>query len=143
MIRFVNIAIVVWGLVVQPLMAAAMPTQMMQNSDSTHLSMSADMVMPAHTDGHHKDSSLAMENSSKAPCHEKSPDGSSLEKCDNCGNSCSSGLCDSSCTVGNGPAAFQNLSGMLVLKRSIVATSTTESLSHAHPSRIFHPPKHS
>lgn len=142
MIRFVSIAIVMWGLVIQPLMAAAMPTQMMQDSDSAHLPMVDDMAMPVHANGHDENSSFAMKDSSKAPCHEKSPDESSSVHCDNCDDSCANGLCGSSCTTGSSPAAFQKLSANLGINGSTLLTSTTGARIDGLFSRIFHPPKH-
>jgi len=143
MIRFVSIVIVILGLVVQPLMAAAMPTTMMRGSDSTHSSMVADIAMSNQADGHHDESSLTIEDSSKAPCHEISPDGSSSKHCDNCDDSCASGPCASSCPVGSSPAAFQKLSANLGLNGSTLVIPTNGARSYGLPSRIFHPPKHS
>ena len=141
MIRFVSIVIVMWGLIIQPLVAAAMPAKMMTDADSTHSSMVADIDMSAHANGHHDNSSPTVEDSSKAPCHEKSSDGDSSEHCDNCDDSCAGGPCASSCSVGSS-AAFQKISANLALNGNTLVTTATGAHSFGLPSRIFHPPKH-
>ena len=143
MTRFVSIVIVMWGLLVQPLMAAAMPTKIMGDSDSTHSPMVAGVDISVHADGHHDNSSLTMKDSSKTTCHEESPDESSSVRCDNCNDSCSSGPCASSCATGSSPAAFQKLSANLALNGNTLVVTTTGARIDGLPSRIFHPPKHS
>ena len=142
MIRFVSIVIVLWGLIVQPLMVAAMPAKMMM--DSTHSSMVVDMVADADTlvyvDEHHDNHAESPGSASKAPCHEKSPDASSSEHSDKCDDN---GPCATSCVVGSGVAAFQKMSVNLGLNNNTLVITTTETRSYGFPSRIFHPPKHS
>ena len=145
MIRFVSIVIVLWGLIVQPLMAAAMPAKMMM--DSTHSSMVVDMVTDADTpvsvDADHDNHSESPGSTSKAPCHEKSPEASSSEHCDKCDNNCANSPCVTSCVMGSGTAVFQATSVNLDLNSRTLVISTTETRSYGLPSRIFHPPKHS
>lgn len=143
MIRLVSIVIVIWGLVIQPLVATAIPTNMARDNGSAHLPIIADVTISVHADGQNDDSSLAMENSSKAPCHEKSPEEASPEHCDNCDDNCANGSCSSSCTMGSSPTAFQKISADLGLNSSSLIITTNGAISHRLPSRIFHPPKHS
>ena len=145
MIRFVSLVIVIGGLIVQPLVAAAMPAKMMM--DSTHSSMVVDIVAGAdtsvHADAHHDNHSESPGSTSKAPCHEKSADASSSEHCDKCDDNCANGSCATSCVVGSGTAAFQKMSVNLGLSSNKLVITTTETRSYGLPSRIFHPPKHS
>lgn len=142
MIRFVSIVIVIWGLVVQPLMAAAMPIKMMEGT--TYLPMTADTGMLVDTGGHDGDDfSLAVADSSKVSCHGNVPEEGSLARCDNCSEGCASGACASSCPVGSTPGAFQKMSTSLDLNNSALVITTTGARSYyGFPSRIFHPPKH-
>ncbi|WP_339672754.1 hypothetical protein [Dasania marina] len=144
MIRFVSIIIVIWGLIVQPLMAAVMPVKMMM--DSPHRSvpvdrlidMAADVDISAHTE-YYQDAVPSLVAAAKMHCHEKSADDSSSEHCDKCGDNCA---CATSCVVGSGVAAFQTLPVNLVLNSHAQIISAIELRSYALPSRIFHPPKH-
>ena len=143
MIRFVSIVIVIWGLVIQPLMAAAMPTKMM--TDSTHSSMVVDRVADVDISvyaGNHDGSAQSLGDSPKASCHEKSADESSSEHCDKCGDNCANGPCATSCVVGSGVAAFQKISINLDLNSNTLVITTIEARIYGLPSRIFHPPKH-
>ncbi|WP_019531452.1 hypothetical protein [Dasania marina] len=144
MIRFVSIVIVIWGLIVQPLMAAAMPAKMMM--DSSHSSVPVDRLMDMVADAdvsaharHHDGTAQLPGASPQVPCHEKSADDSSSEHCDMCSDNC---ICATSCVVGSGVAAFQTLPVNLLLNSHAQIISAIEPRSYALPSRIFHPPKH-
>lgn len=133
MIRLVGIALVVWGLIVQPLMAA-MPAPLMD--DSSHSAEMVDSGVMAHAKGHHGDQDV--EELSKAPCHEKTSDSVS---CDNCDKDCSKGVCASSCVMG-GVAAFQKTLVYLGLLGSTSVAASSGARTYGLPSRIFHPPRH-
>jgi hypothetical protein len=143
MIRFFSIVIVIWGLIFQPLMAAAMPAKMMTGSSNS--SMVIEMFVGADTSvdtGHHDVTAHSSEDSQKASCHKKSTDESSSEHCDKCDDNCAKGLCATSCVVG-GVAAFQKMSINLDLDRNTLVITSLKTRSYGLPSRIFHPPKHS
>lgn len=156
MIRFVGMLIVIWGLIIQPLMAATMPakktpTKMMTESTLSAAGMvfdigmvvdlAADLEASVSTDGHHDNHPISSGAESKAPCHENA-DESSSEHCDQCGDNCTSGLCATSCVVGSGVAAFQKILLNLSLNHNTLVSTSAETCSYEHPSRIFHPPKH-
>lgn len=110
MIRFVSIVIVIWGLIVQPLLAAAMPAKLI--IDSTHSSMAVDLVAGLETSvhaGHHDDTAKSLGVSQKAPCHKKSADDSSSEHCDKCDDDFVCGSCAASCVVGSSVSAVHKL----------------------------------
>ena len=134
MIRLIGIVLVVWGLIVQPLMAA-MPAPMSDDS-SRSLAMVNSGVM-AHTMEHHG----AQEEPSKAPCHENTTDPASSEPCDNCDIDCMSGICASSCVI-SGASAVQKSSINLDLFSSTLVAAFSGARPYGLPSRIFHPPKH-
>jgi len=140
MFRFVAIVIVSWGLIVQPLMAAAMPAKMM--TDSTHSSMGVDPDASIDTQGHHDGLSQSAADPSKAPCHEKSADEPSQEHCSKCDKNCANGTCAASCGVVSNAAALQELFLSLRLNDSTQVISRTGTRTDGPPSRIFHPPKH-
>ncbi|WP_390619256.1 hypothetical protein [Maricurvus nonylphenolicus] len=136
MIRLIGIALVIWGLIVQPLMAA-MPAPI--TDESSHSIAMADSGVMAHPMGHH--GSQDAKEQSKAPCHEKTADSASSESCDNCDVDCMNGICGSSCVM-SGATAFQKSSVNLDLFSSSLVAASSGARAHGLPSRIFHPPKH-
>ena len=133
MIRFFSIVIVIviWGLIVQPLMAAVMPVKMM--TDNTHSSMVVAMAA---------DAAKSPEIFQKASCHEIRADESSPKHCDQCDNNCVNASCASSCVAGSSVAAIQKLPVNFGLKGTTVVTIINGARIFGLPSRIFHPPKH-
>jgi hypothetical protein len=136
MIRSIGIVLVVWGLIVQPLMAA-MPVLMAD--DSPHFSITSDSGVVAHAMGHHGDQDV--EEPSKASCHKNATDDASSESCDNCNNDCMNGICAPSCVI-SGAATFQQSSVNLDLLSSTSVAVSSGARAYGLPSRIFHPPKH-
>ena len=136
MIRSISIVLVIWGLIVQPLMAA-MPAPMAD--DSPHSYITSDSSAVAHAKGHHGDENV--EEPSKAPCHENATDVASSEPCDNCEMDCTNGICASSCVV-SGAAALPNSSVNLDFLSSSSVAAISRARTYRLPSRIFHPPKH-
>jgi hypothetical protein len=137
MIRSIGIVLVIWGLIVQPLMAA-MPMTMTDHS--THSTMVSDSSVMDHASGHHGTAQNVGEPS-KAPCHEKTTDDTSSGSHNNCVFDCGTGFCASSCVSG-GVATFQNPVINLCLQGSTLASSIRGACTRGLPSRIFHPPKY-
>ena len=75
MIRMVGIALVIWGLIAQPLMAAV-PVSTADGNPPIAMSSNAD-AMPHNMEHHSSQSSGEM---TKAPCHEDVAD----KTCDDC-----------------------------------------------------------
>ncbi len=136
MIRLIGIAIVVWGLIVQPLMAAMLAPMA---DDMSHSPIMMDSGVMAHDMGHHSDQNV--EELSKASCHENATDDPSSGSCDNCDMDCMNGICASSCVI-SGAAAFQKSSINLDLFSSTLGAASSGARAYGLPSRIFHPPKH-
>ncbi len=136
MIRLIGIGLVIWGLIVQPLMAA-MPAPMMD--DSSRSAGMVDSGVMAHSIGHHDDKDT--KEQSKAPCHEKTTNSASSESCENCDMDCMNAICASSCVM-SGATAFQKSSVTIHLFNSSLVAESSGARAYALPSRIFHPPKH-
>ena len=132
MIRLIGIALVILGLIAQPLMAAV-PVLSMDGDPCTTMSSDVDS-MSRNMEHHNNQSSGEM---SKTPCHEDVSD----ETCNNCEMECMDGMCGSSC-VSSGAAAFQKLSVNLDLFSSSLVAASPGARAYGLPSRIFHPPKH-
>ncbi len=132
MIRLIGIALVIWGLITQPLMADV-PVSSTDNNPRTAISSDADAMF--NNMEHHSDQSSG--EMSKTPCHENVAD----ETCDNCETECMDGMCGSSC-ISTGAAASQKLSVNLDLFSSSLVASSPGARAYGLPSRIFHPPKH-
>lgn len=124
MIRMLGIALVILGLIAQPLMAA-MPDSMPMGDTSSSMSMD-------HSGG---------DQPSQAPCHETTTDQVAPMSCTDCDSDCANGACASACSLSALAVLipvlpkFEHLSAVLVVGPS-------GALVHALPSRIFHPPKH-
>lgn len=136
MIRSIGIVLVIWGLIVQPLMAA---TPSPVAGGSPHFLVASDSGVEAHAMEHHGDQDV--EEPSKAPCHKNATDDASSESCDHCNNDCMNGICASSCVI-SGAAAFQQSSVNLDLLSSTSVAASSGARAYGLPSRIFHPPKH-
>ncbi len=130
MIRYVGIVLVIWGLIVQPLMAA-------MSVPITDGSFHSVELMGSGVMGHHGDQDT--DEQSKTPCLEKTIDS---ESCNNCDTDCMDGICASSCVI-NGAAALQKSSVNLDLFSSSLVAASSGARAYGLPSRIFHPPKNS
>ena len=134
MIRSVGVFLVIWGLIVQPLMAG-MSAPMADNSP--HSSIASDSGGVAHAMRRHDDK---MSNNHRATCHENAADDVSSEPCDNCGMGCMNGTCASCCAVIGAAVIWDSSVNLDLLSSSFVAVFTG-ARAHRLPSRIFHPPK--
>ncbi len=132
MIRSVGIVMVVWGLIVQPLMAAML-------TESSQSIAVVDSGVIEHVMAHHGDQDV--EDSSEASCHDNATDSATSESCDNCDMDCMNGICASSCMMG-GAIAFQKSSVNLDLFSTSFVAAFSGARAYGLPSRIFHPPKH-
>jgi len=132
MIRLIGIALVIWGLIAQPLMAAV-PVSTADDHPRTTMSSDAD-AMP-HNMEHHSGQSSG--ETSEIPCHENVAD----ETCDNCETECMDGVCGSPC-ASSGAAALQKSSVNLDLFSSSLVAASSGARAYGLPSRIFHAPKH-
>ncbi len=131
MLRLIGIALVIWGLITQPLMAAV---PILSTDAKPRTAMSADADAMSHNMEHHSNQSSG--KMSKTPCHENVAD----KTCDHCEAECMDGMCSSSC-VSSGAAAFQKLSVNLDLFSSSLVAASPGARAYGLPFRIFHPPK--
>lgn len=136
MVRSIGIVLVIWGLIVQPLMAAVPVTV---TDDATRSTMPSDSGAMGHARGHHATQDAG--RPSEAPCHEKVTDDAASESCDSCGIDCMNGICASSCVIG-GAAVFHRSAVNLDLPGSSSVAAISRARTYGLPSRIFHPPKH-
>lgn len=136
MVRIIAIALVILGLVAQPLMAA-MPDSMPIGEASSLVSKQAsnpDIQLTDHE-------SMVDDHSSVAPCHETAVQDTSAKSCTDCDSQCISGSCSSACSIGTVAVLNQvNLSFARLSAMRLVGASAA--LIQKLPSRIFHPPKH-
>ena len=137
MIRSIGIVLIIWGLIVQSLMAA-MPAPITDDS-SQQSPVIVDSGVMTHVMGHH--GGQGAEESASPPCHENTTDPASSESCDNCDMDCMNGICASSCVI-SGVAALQKSSVNLDLFSSSLVAVSSGARAYGLPSRIFHPPKH-
>lgn len=139
MIRLVGIVLVIWGLIVQPLMAG-MPTKMAKNS--THIGVALDVGMSVHAEGHVSHHVQKVSEATKAACHEGAIDGgSSSGTCDNCEFSCVSGVACVSLCVLSGAAVNRELMVVPESQITIVISAKTTRFGFDFFSRIYHPPR--
>lgn len=132
MIRPIGIALVIWGLIAQPLVAAV-PVSMADGNSPAAMSSDADAM--SHNMEH--PSSQGSGEMTKTPCHESVAD----ETCDDCEAECLDGMCGSPC-VSSGAAVLQKSSVNLDLFSSSLVAVSSGAPAYGLPSRIFHPPKH-
>lgn len=136
MVRIIGIALVILGLVAQPLMAA-MPGSMPISDTSSSMSMD-------HSSPDVDEAGLGSMNgdqSSGAPCHETIAEDTAPMPCTDCDSDCANGSCTSACSLANLGVLDQSpLKFGLSLTVRVVGTSGA--LVEGLPSRIFHPPKH-
>lgn len=136
MFRMFAIAVIIFGLIAQPLMAA-MPDSMPNGETSSSLSMHSPNL---HIDTSDQDITVS-DQASQTPCHQVTDDQTAPISCANCDNGCTNGACASACSMG---AIAVLIPSLLTFERTsagrVIAASIA--LVHRAPSRIFHPPKH-
>ena len=135
MIRLIGIAILIWGLITQPLMAAIPMTDSSNHSEKSSVTMSHDM-------NQHVSQSSEKKSKSSSPCHEKTADEMSEESCDKCERVCIEGMCGASCVPGGAGAISRLSCNSNQIERNFFVISSQVASPHRFPSRIFHPPKH-
>jgi hypothetical protein len=136
MIRIVATALLILGLVAQPLMAA-MPDSMPISHASSAMSMhhsNPDVGMADH-------GSMGSDQSSGAPCHETIAKDTSQMPCTDCDSDCVGGSCASACSLGT-VAALNQINLRFERLSAVRVVGTSAALVQELPSRIFHPPKH-
>lgn len=136
MIRIIGIAIVILGLVAQPLMAA-MPNAMPIGEASplmTKQTSNSDIELTDHD-------SMVGDQSSGTPCHETAVKDTSPMSCTDCDSECVNGSCSCACSIGT--VAVLNQVHLSFARLSAVRlVGASAALVQELPSRIFHPPKH-
>lgn len=120
MVRIFGAALVILGLIFQPLMAAVpdfMPID-----------------MPDH-------SAMGGEQATLPPCHETAAEELAPESCTNCDSDCDDGTCSAICSPSTVAVLNQPLHNAKRFSQRRAVT-VRGALVQALPSRIFHPPKH-
>ncbi|MFT6052817.1 MAG: hypothetical protein ACI9B9_002472 [Halioglobus sp.] len=120
MVRIIGIALVILGLIAQPLLAAVPDSMPIGESDQAV---------------------TASEQPSEMPCHEAVSPETAPEMCSGCDNDCANGACASACSL----SMVATLSPSLFTFKLLSCARQTDysgALVQEFPSRIFHPPKH-
>ena len=133
MLHKIVTALMIWGLILQPL-SVAMPGQMSADNVQSVVLAASDDSMAAHH-------AISDSGAPISPCHEMVEDVPDSMDCSDCNDECASGACLSSCSMSS-PAitaqSFIRLAGHAPA-RVVVAN---DALVPGPPTRIFHPPKH-
>lgn len=137
MIHRIAVALMVWGLIVQPLMAA-MPVFIPVDSSASVVELAGSDLMAAH----HATSGA---ESPVAPCHETADIAPATiapatMECADCDDACASGMCAASCLAASPALIAQTQAGVLQ-RRAIRLANNSDALVQGLVSRIFHPPK--
>lgn len=136
MVRTIGIALVILGLIAQPLMAA-IPDSMPINETSSSISVDGSGLNAGMADH----DTMGSEQSSQSPCHETAVDQTAPMPCTDCDRDCANGTCASACSLGTFAVLnqsfikFERLSAVRVFG---VSGAPVEGLRY----RIFHPPKY-
>ena len=135
MLHKIVIALMIWGLILQPL-RAAVPDLMPVDGSSTAVVVDSDNTLAA---AHH---AMSDNSASVSPCHDMVDEvsDSSLD-CADCDDGCATGACASSCSVSSPAIANQALTKIVGRAPARVA-ATSDALLQGLLTRIFHPPKH-
>ena len=136
MIRLLGIALVILGLIAQPLMAAVPDSTAVSDAQSSALIDTADS-----DHGMIDHSAMGTDQPSQAPCHESSTKEISSAPCENCEVNCADGMCASACSI-SGAALTHQLLVNLASPSATRVVGTTGALVEGLPAPIFHPPKH-
>lgn len=134
MIRLVGIALVIWGLIVQPLMAG-MPVKMA--NDSTNIEVALDFGAAEDVDKNQSHHEHNIQTTIESSCHDEA----SSDSFDDCNIDCmSSGMCASSCALSGD---VLNLESRFSLDRQNVIPFFVIAERHdsGFPSYIYYPPK--
>ena len=135
MLHKIVTALMIWGLILQPLMAAV-PGPMLADSSSTAVVVDRDNNMAAHH-------AMSDDSASPPPCHEMVDEVPDSMECANCDDGCASGACASSCSFSAPTILGQTLALTRLAGQSPVrAVATSDALVQGLLTRIFHPPKH-
>jgi len=133
MLHKIVTALMIWGLILQPL-SVAMPGQMSADNVQSVVLAESDDSMAAHH-------AISDSGAPIPPCHEMVEDVPDSMDCSDCNDECASGACISSCSISS-PAitaqSFIRLAGHAAA-RVVVAN---DALVPGPLTRIFHPPKH-
>lgn len=140
MIRLVGIALVIWGLIVQPLMAA-MPMKM---ADSRMDAMGAlDVEKTVNVEVHGSHHTQAVDKADKAPCDEGTvqdgvaDNGSAADACNNSVTDCvAGGACCGFCGASVSNTVFMGLEPQI----NAPSDKISEYLVFGLISRIYRPP---
>tara|TARA_R110002049_G_scaffold308839_2_gene514416 strand:- start:4854 stop:5258 length:405 start_codon:yes stop_codon:yes gene_type:complete len=133
MLHKIVTALMIWGLILQPLVAAV-PGPMLADSSSTVVVVDSDNTMAAHH-------AMSDDNASTPPCHEMVDEVPESMDCANCDDGCASGACASSCSL-SAPAILGQTLTRLAGQSPVRAIATSDALVQGLLTRIFHPPKH-
>ena len=133
MLHKILIALMIWGLILQPL-SGAMPGQISADNVQSVVLVESDDTKAAHH-------AMIDSGAPMPPCHEMVEDVLDSMDCSDCNDECASGACISSCSISS-PAitaqSFIRLAGHAAA-RVVVAN---DALVPGPLTRIFHPPKH-
>ncbi len=136
MVRIIGIALVILGLLAQPLLAAVPDYTPFNNTSAP-----APMEHDNEATGKYDHNAMNGDQATKPPCHEAAAEEAAPMSCTDCESDCTSGACASACSLGTlvllneSSLNFEHLTAVRVI-------SASGALVQALPSRIFHPPKH-
>jgi len=133
MLHKIVMALMIWGLILQPL-SAAVPDLMPADSSSTAVVVDSANSMAAHH-------SMSDNNASAPPCHDMVDEVPDSMDCADCDDGCASGACASSCSVSSPTIVGQALT-KLAGQSPVRAIVASDALVPGLLTRIFHPPKH-
>jgi hypothetical protein len=136
MVRIIGIALVILGLIAQPLMAA-MPDSMPIGESLSSIStdrFDLDIGMSDH-------GAMGTDQPSQAPCHETATEDTVPMSCTDCDSDCANGACASACSLSTIAVLTQSLLKFEQLS-AVRVVGASGALVQGLPSRIFHPPKH-
>lgn len=132
MLHKIVIALMIWGLIAQPL-TAAMPDRMAAESSSSFETVDTDSVNASHH-------AMIGNDTSAPPCHETAEEAPVALDCADCTDDCANGVCASSCSVVS-PTVVSEAVPQLLRPTSVRVFGSTGALVQGLLSRIFHPPK--
>ena len=132
MLNKIVMALMIWGLVLQPL-TAAVPDLMPADSSSTAVVVidSVDAMASHH----------AINDDDAPPCHDMVDEVQNSMDCADCEDGCASSVCASSCSFSS-PAVVNQLMPKLAQHTPVRAVGSNDALIQGRLTRIFHPPKH-
>ena len=139
MIRWVGIALVILGLIAQPLIAAVPVKMADNNTDNT---VSLHVGMSAHIEGRASHHIQKVSEETNIACHEGAADGGSPPGAsDHCEVSCINGAACASLCVLSGATVSHELMVIPESQITIVISAKTTRFGFDFLSRIYHPPR--